>query len=649
MRLSVFKRYRTICFFFCLLFIYPSFLASAQQSSNDHSEGSISAEWIRENVVKNPVTRSWMEDNLKGNGPHLMLTEETEARLRSQLKETGPINSYYQYIRGYADQILDKPLLEREQVGRRLLGVSREAVRRSGTLALVYRITKEEKYLDRLAEELDAVSSFSDWNPSHFLDVAEMSYAVAIGLDWAGPWLPEETVRNAKSALKQHLQISFEDKDYNWWINSDHNWNQVCHAGLSAAAIVLADEEPELATQTIHRAVEKLPLALAAYSPDGAYPEGPTYWDYGTSYNLLALSFYESAFGTDFNLSQSPGFMESAVYRMVVVAPSGQSFNYGDAGYGDLDLATRGNLSWFAQKTGNTFYLDKSKFHSLAEEALNSGASPSRLSHAYLLWLTQFDPKTSNSLPVYWKGDGHNPVAILRSEPEEQTGFYLGAKGGSASVNHGNMDAGSFIFELNGVRWSVDPGNQSYNQLEQILGGALWDQSQDSRRWTLLTKGNQFHSTLTVNGQRHNADGYAPITDFRVDQNPKEITIELTDVFKDQLKQAVRSFKKTDEQTLRVEDEVTLNDDTVNITWSMITQAHVKTLEKGAILTQNSQELHLNILQPEGLSTSIISLDPPPLSYDKRIPGLKKIEVNLPAYLVEDYKARIVIELTVPE
>ena len=31
--------------------------------------------------------------------------------------------------------------------------------------------------------------------------------------------------------------------------------------------------------------------------------------------------------------------------------------------------------------------------------------------------------------------------------------YYLGAKGGKGSVNHGNMDAGSFIFELNGLRW----------------------------------------------------------------------------------------------------------------------------------------------------------------------------------------------------
>ena len=35
------------------------------------------------------------------------------------------------------------------------------------------------------------------------------------------------------------------------------------------------------------------------------------------------------------------------------------------------------------------------------------------------------------------------------------------------------MDAGSFVFELNGVRWAIDPGVQDYNALEQA-GFDLW-------------------------------------------------------------------------------------------------------------------------------------------------------------------------------
>lgn len=35
--------------------------------------------------------------------------------------------------------------------------------------------------------------------------------------------------------------------------------------------------------------------------------------------------------------------------------------------------------------------------------------------------------------------------------------------------NHGHMDAGSFAYDGNGVRWSVDLGMQSYAKIEKAL------------------------------------------------------------------------------------------------------------------------------------------------------------------------------------
>src|SRR3546814_4453544 len=85
--------------------------------------------------------------------------------------------------------------------GRRLLGVSREMLYRMNMLGMVYRIEKKPEILQRINDELVAVCNFSDWNPSHFLDVGEMSMAVAIGLDWTAGDLPEETIELAETAL----------------------------------------------------------------------------------------------------------------------------------------------------------------------------------------------------------------------------------------------------------------------------------------------------------------------------------------------------------------------------------------------------------------------------------------------------------------
>lgn len=59
--------------------------------------------------------------------------------------------------------------------------------------------------------------------------------------------------------------------------------------------------------------METNPKAMVGYGPDGGYPEGFGYWGYGTSFQVMLIAALESAFGTDNGLSQTPGFMESAV------------------------------------------------------------------------------------------------------------------------------------------------------------------------------------------------------------------------------------------------------------------------------------------------------------------------------------------------
>jgi len=629
-----------------MLYLFFPVCLKAQESSHPENQNSVTPAWIQSHITQDPVNASWIKKNLRKKTPRLFLTPAVEKKIKTDIKSDALFRNYYEDLVDEADEICTQPLLKRQKVGKRLLGVSREALRRITTLAFVYRMGQKQKYLDRLADEIETVSEFSDWDPSHFLDVAEMSMAVAVGVDWAGDALPDPIVKKARAALKKHVLISFDGKDYNWWIEAGHNWNQVCEGGINAAALVLADENPELAARTISRAIQKLPLVLAAYSPDGAYPEGPTYWDYGTSYNAMLLSMYKTALGTDFNLSKAPGFMESALYRMIVVGPSGESFNYSDAGYGSLDLSTRGNLAWFAQKTGNSLFFDHDKVNDLLQKAGNEHKSLSRLAPIHLIWMSEFKDRDSESLPVYWKGEGHNPIAIFRAENDEDTGFYLGVKGGSASVNHGNMDVGSFIFELNGVRWSIDPGTQSYHELEEIMGNNLWDESQNSQRWTLVTKNNRFHSTLTVNGERHNVKGFAPIESFNDAKSPQSVTLNLDEIFKGQLDHESRNFEKINDHTLRITDQLGLLDNTKKITWTMMTTANVTPVSNGAVLRQDGQKLNLSIKAPEDLQVSVISLDPPPLPYDKEIKGLKKIAINIPAYYLKGKNKEIIVELS---
>ena len=76
-----------------------------------------------------------------------------------------------------------------------------------------------------------AVCNFSDWNPSHYLDVAEMAMAVAIGLDWSYADLPKETINMAELALiDKGIKPSWINGGKNAsWAKNNNNWNQVCN------------------------------------------------------------------------------------------------------------------------------------------------------------------------------------------------------------------------------------------------------------------------------------------------------------------------------------------------------------------------------------------------------------------------------------
>jgi len=591
--------------------------------------------------LENPISVPYLEKHLLKSAPRLILSQLIEKELKNKLSSDSLVKSFYETLKLETAEILTEPYLIRKITGRRMLSTSREMVYRMGVLCMVYRIEKNPEILKRIDEELKAVCQFVDWNPKHFLDVGEMSLAVALAIDWTGDALPKKTVELAKRALiEKGILPSYDAEGYNWWIRGTNNWSQVCHGGMIAASIVIAEENPELAAKTISRALDNLHHAMKEYGPDGIYPEGATYWGYGTVYSVLTSSMLSSAFGTDFGIADYPAFLESADFRLLVTAPSGYFFNFSDCG----DKKGGGGsvlLAWFAAKTGNGLYFDKDFFE---KEAKERQGKTGRFAGPGLVWLSQFNQKNRSDLPLVWKGDGNNPLVIYSNRKNDSNQYFFGAKGGRGSNNHGNMDAGTFVFDLNGIRWVVDPGNQGYHELEQA-GFDLWDTCQVCQRWTLLTKNNFGHSTLTVDDALHNVSGFAPIIEFKTNPLP-EATIDLSEIFQGHLKSAQRKFTKDTDFSILIEDQFILEETTKLITWAIMTTADVIPVKDGAILKQGRQKLKLEILSPGNVSVSTISLDPPPNKLDKRIEGLKRIEIRVPAYLFPEGSGAINVRLS---
>lgn len=161
-------------------------------------------------------------------------------------------------------------------------------------------------------------------------------------------------------------------------------------------------------------------------------------------------------------------------------------------------------------------------------------------------------------------GTGTNDVLMAKSGWGEND-LYLGLKGGCASVGHSHMDAGSFVFDAYGTRWANDYYVRAYDKQEAIfkklgLEKSDWAYDQKSYRWYLFQYNNRQHSTLTINGNDHNVDGYASIVETWDEPERLGGKLEMTDVFGGDLKAASRSASIVDGSWLEITDELTTED-----------------------------------------------------------------------------------------
>ena len=225
--------------------------------------------------------------------PRLLMKSGDEAFIKASIGKDAFWKQNDSLLMRAAGEILPMPESHYVVIGRRLLDVSRETLRRVLLLGYAFRITGDTCYSNRAEKELLAVCRFKDWNPSHYLDVAEMTTAVAIGYDWFySVFSPNVRAELRKAIISKGLRPSFDSR-YNNWLDRVNNWNQVCNTGMAYGALAIYEEAPALADSIISRSVKSVIKPMKNYAPDGAYPEGYSYWGFGTTYNVMLIDALE--------------------------------------------------------------------------------------------------------------------------------------------------------------------------------------------------------------------------------------------------------------------------------------------------------------------------------------------------------------------
>lgn len=571
--------------------------------------------------------------NLQKTHPRLIANNSDFERITKEKETDAYVKQAFQKIYKNGEEIINEPVSEFViPDGLRLLATSRRVLNRVSTLAFLYQTTKEKRFADRAWNELYVASQFPNWNPKHFLDVGEMTYAFALGYDWLFDYWNSDQKRIIKSAIIEkglsRALMAYEGWAVNgesWWTDVPHNWNQVCNGGIGVGALAIADEEPALATAILKNVIEKLPLAMKHFAPDGAWNEGPGYWSYATMYNVAIIAALQSALNNDFGLSGIEGFSKTGLFPIYNNSPIHKSFNYADGGDGPIKAA---QLFWFAKQFDQPAVAQYIYDYKPADPFA-------------LLWYESKLVNSDKSLPLdaYFR---ESEVVTLRSKWNDSLATFVAFKAGDNKANHSHLDVGSFILDALGERWIFDLGADNYNIPGYFSTGT------NGQRWTYYRTRAEGHNTVVINpGKQPDQDPRADtkITAFQSSPKSAFAIMNLTPAYAAQATSVKRGIALSENrQSVVIEDEIN-NQQPEDIYWFAHTKANVQLSKNGksAILMQGGKKYKVTVVSPANAVFTVMPAQPLPASPNPKEnnpnEGVQKLCIHLP----KATQARIVV------
>jgi hypothetical protein len=563
--------------------------------------------------------------------PRLVLTAAAEARVRERIDRDPTMALVRDATLATATVMLDRRTCEyRIPDGKRLLSESRHALGIVLHSAAAWRLTGERRFFDRCRRELDAACALPDWNPSHFLDVAEMATAVAIGLDWLHDELPDEARRRYREALVakaiEPAREQFASKRS--WTKVNNNWSQVCGSGIALAAAATAESAKELAATPFDDCLRVVEASARFYAPDGGYPEGPSYWDYGTAYHVLGLAVAE-------NLSRKPAIprplLDGARFMTHMRGPTGTFFNFADAGPSTDQLTpARGWL--ITRADDDALAADLREGIVARRHGLLDRGSGDRFFALHLAWLPE-SPRQAAVLPNAAAFRGEQPVALLRSSWSDPKASFVGVKGGTPKASHGHMDCGSFVLDALGRRWIHDLGGDNYN-LPGYFGKARWSYYRlNARSHNVLLIGDAMQAPTCVP---------CPLVATQCDKPPYSATFDLAPAYvvaDKRLAKAVRRTVSLDPKTRTISIHDELEAPVADVRWQCLIDVEPDLDGHRAVLSRGADAVDVEI-RP---ATTRWRVEPatPPTPGERGNDGFRMLFGMIPA------ADRVAIEVTI--
>lgn len=466
---------------------------------------------------------------------------------------------WHRKIISECDTVLTQEVCSYEDDDPRRILSANEVLNRLEELSYAYRTTGEKKYLDRAVQEIENVLTWQDWNV--YVEALNTS-AICTGLSIAYDWLYGDLTEELKSDIRENIRnnafsilLNKYPNDRIGWMAADNNWSFVCNAGFALTALTFFDEDGwyDDSEKILDYAGARLERTISHIEQDGSWDEGTGYWSYGMQYLTRYLSALESAAGTDFGYGDIPAIKKTGFFPIYMTGYKDQ-FNLNDSSANPVDAMP---VSYFAKRYRNGTML---KFR---EQQLNQEWSAPSIYD--VIWKKDSGNYQYDTIQDGYFG-GENQIAVFKSggnalttAEAAQTGERLQSAvllhGGVNNVNHGHIDAGSFLYESQGIRWAIDTGAANYNLYNYFSGT-----NNGKDRWSYYKARGESHNTIIVNpgllaDQKLDVD--AKITKFVSRENDGYAVVDMSGVLGLERAQRGIYYNKLT-GGLTVQDELTL-------------------------------------------------------------------------------------------
>jgi hypothetical protein len=239
------------------------------------------------------------------------------------------------------------------------------------------------------------------------------------------------------------------------WLHIQNNWNAVCLAGVTGAALAL-ENSPEDRALFIAAAEHYITSFLKGFTSDGYCSEGIGYWNYGFGHFLMLGETIRQATSGRLDLLAEPAALQPALFCRRTEILNGIYPTISDVHPGSRPDAR------FVRYICERFSLPQGS-DAPADFVRPAGGLAETMLFSFLptpLPRIEHPPLAADSPLRTWFKDGG--VLICRPAPDSGGQLAVALKGGNNAENHNHNDVGSFSVVAGHSMVICDPGAEVY-------------------------------------------------------------------------------------------------------------------------------------------------------------------------------------------